>query len=138
MSDLRTWPKRNPSTPTGRFIIPTGCKCMHCDPSVPWRKLMIVASAIAACLMLSLSGCATVKADAKDVAAVCRPELLGDAVQILPLVAALAICEAQGQDCSVTISQLEADGKADAQACALAQLHAATVKLSATPDAGTH
>jgi len=98
----------------------------------------IVASAIAACLMLSLSGCATVKADAKDVAAVCRPELLGDAVQILPLVAALAICEAQGQDCSVTISQLEADGKADAQACALAQLHAATVKLSATPDAGTH
>lgn len=81
-----------------------------------------------ACLLLS--GCATVKADAKSVADVCRPELWPDAAAALPLVAALAVCEASGGDCSGPQGALEALGKADAQACALAQLHAAAVKLA--------
>lgn len=87
-------------------------------------------------LLASLAaGCATVKADAKAVAEVCKPELLPDAIQALPLVASLALCEAQNQDCAQVVAELAAMGKADAQACAVAELHAAVVKVS-SPDAG--
>jgi hypothetical protein len=47
--------KRNPSTFTGRFVVPTGCKCFHCNESTPWRTLIVIASALAACLLMSLS-----------------------------------------------------------------------------------
>lgn len=74
-----------------------------------------------ACLLLS--GCATVKADAKSVADVCRPELgPPDAAAALPLVAALAVCEASSGDCSGPEGALEALGKADAIAAAQAAL----------------
>ena len=42
MNDLRPWP-RNPSTPTGRFIIPTNCRCRMCREAIPWRTLGVLA-----------------------------------------------------------------------------------------------
>lgn len=43
MDDIREWPKRNPSTPTGRFIIPAGCNCRMCHEPLPWRLLGVLA-----------------------------------------------------------------------------------------------
>jgi len=91
---------------------------------------LLACAGLAALLATLAGGCATLKADAKAVAEVCKPELLPDAAAALPYVAALAVCEATGADCSGPLGALEALGKADAKACAAAQLHAATVKLA--------
>lgn len=112
--------------------ITPNCQCRHCSGKAPWPIILALGAALACSLF---AGCATVKADAKGVAEVCRPELLPDAVQALPLVAALAVCEVQGGDCSGPTDALEALGKTDAKVCAAAELHAATVKLAAV-DAG--
>jgi hypothetical protein len=88
---------------------------------------LIVGGAIAA---VSCSGCATVKSDVKAVADVCKPELAGDAEQMLPLVLAYALCDASGGDCSSQAKAIADEGKADAAICAAAELHAATVKLA--------
>jgi hypothetical protein len=46
MNDVRPWPKRNPESPTGRFIIPAGCKCRMCNEPLPWRTLGWIAGAL--------------------------------------------------------------------------------------------
>ena len=46
------------------------------------------------------------------------------------LVVALAVCEAESADCSGQLQALANDGKADAQVCALAELHAASIKVA--------
>jgi hypothetical protein len=96
----------------------------------PYRALFVIGAALAACALMSL-GCATVETDLKDVATVCRPELAPDVAAAFPLVVALAVCEAESADCSGQLQALANDGKADAQACALVELHAATVKVTA-------
>lgn len=108
------------------------CKCRMCEPPTPWRlwrALFAIAAALAACALLSL-GCATVKADVKTFAEVCRPELLPDAAVALPLVVAVAMCEASGGTCEAQLQALAAAGKQDAAACANVMLHDATVKVA--------
>ena len=99
------------------------------EPTTPWRALFIIGAALAACVLMSL-GCATVTTDLKDVATVCRPELARDVAAAFPLVVALAVCEAESADCSGQLQALANDGKADAQVCALAELHAASIKVA--------
>lgn len=43
MNDLRPWPKRNPASPTGRFVIDPGCRCRMCNEPLPWRLLGVLA-----------------------------------------------------------------------------------------------
>lgn len=81
--------------------------------------------------LLGLSGCATTQADVKAVAEVCTPQLAGDAVQALPLVIALVTCETTGGDCSSEVTAVEHGAELDAAACALAEVHAATVHAAA-------
>jgi hypothetical protein len=82
-------------------------------------------------LALALTGCATVKADVKTVAEVCRPELLPDVERAFPLVVALSVCEASSGDCTSEVNALALAGKADATTCALAELHQATITVTA-------
>jgi hypothetical protein len=88
---------------------------------------LIVLGALAA-------GCAggwtTVKKDARDVAEVCAPEAIPDALQMVPLVAALADCEYRQEDCTAQLAAVKAAGSADAKACAVAIMHAEAVKLA--------
>ena len=78
-------------------------------------------------------GCATLKADVKAVADVCRPELLPDAEAALPYLATYLVCEIQHADCTSALNDLEALGHADALACAAAELHAGTVAIAPKP-----
>lgn len=93
-------------------------------------RVLAVLACIGAAVALSLSGCATVKADVKDVAEVCRPELMPDVEQAFPMVLALAACEASSGDCTSELRALVLAGNADAAACSLALLHAATIKVA--------
>lgn len=89
-----------------------------------------VIAALAVLGLCMFGGCATVKSDAKAIAEVCRPELAPDVATALPYVAALAVCEVQHNDCSSILTTLKDLGKADAQACATAQIHQEIVNLS--------
>lgn len=101
------------------------------------KPIGVILAALAV-LLLSCAGCAAFKKDVKTVADVCRPELEPDVAQMLPLVIAYAACEAQGLNCSEQAAAIVNAGKQDAATCAAAELHAATVKVSAAiPDAGT-
>lgn len=40
MNDLRPWQS---SVNTGRFVIPTNCRCNMCEGPLPWRTLGIIA-----------------------------------------------------------------------------------------------
>lgn len=86
-------------------------------------------------LLMAFAGCASFWADTKAVADVCRPELAPDVEAALPYVMVLIGCEAAHADCTATLNDLKALGTADAVQCALAEAHAAVVKLSGA-DAG--
>lgn len=94
----------------------------------------IVGAALAVLTLLSLDGCATVKADAKAVAEVCTPQLAGDVASIAPYVLVYVGCEIAHGDCTAALNDIKAAGTAAAVQCALAEAHAAVVKLAA--DAG--
>ena len=53
MNDLRDWP-RNEHSLTGRFLIPTNCKCRMCEESLPWR-LMIGLGIVLSVLIVALN-----------------------------------------------------------------------------------
>ena len=53
MHDLYPW-RRNESTFTGRFLIPTNCKCRMCEESLPWR-LMIGLGIVLSVLIVALN-----------------------------------------------------------------------------------
>ena len=55
---------------------------------------------------------------------------LTDAAVALPLVVAVAMCEASGGTCEAQLQALAAAGKQDAAACANVMLHDATVKVA--------
>lgn len=97
------------------------------------RLCGIVGAALAICTLLSLTGCAALKKDVASVADVCRPELVGDVETALPYAMALVVCEVLGTNCQTALDDLKALGKQDATMCALAEAHAAIVKL-ANPD----
>lgn len=105
MNDIRPWP-RNPHTPTGRFVIPTGCNCSTCAPPLPWRKLAIIGAALAGCLLLSLSGCATAKTCSLPVTA----QVISDGAAVLVCAntgKTLAACE--DAQLAIEAGQLTAD-----------------------------
>ena len=57
---------------TGRFSVPTNCHCNMCEPRILTpRKCLIIAAAIVGCLVLSLSGCATFRADVTQASQQC-------------------------------------------------------------------
>lgn len=118
MNDLRI-PPRNPRTPTGRFVIPTGCNCSTCAPPLPWRKLAIIGAVLVASLALSLSGCATFRSDVTQASQQCSlSQHVKDAgIKLAPYEAKAVACLADGQ--ASTIEACESIVGADVVATAV-------------------
>lgn len=103
------------------------------------KPIGVILAALAV-LLLSLAGCATVKSELKSVEQSCKGTAIADVEAVLPYVVDLAVCASRGEDCSVTLKQMESLGLSDlpgAKTCALAKVHDATVKLATASDAGT-
>ena len=88
-----------------------------------------------AALLMAFAGCASFWPDVKAAADVCRPELAPDVEAVMPYVLVLVGCEIAHGDCTATLNDIAALGKADATQCALAEAHAVVVKLAGA-DAG--
>lgn len=100
MNDLQPVPH---SFSAGRFLYPKNCKCRNCEPPIPWRKLAIIGAALAGCLLMSLSGCATFRADVTLASQQCAAsQHLKDAgVKVAPYEAKAVSCLADGQASSI-------------------------------------